>query len=216
MRLRILHSLVAGAVVAACTHSQQIPTEVSAGRPSAQKLRMAQVEFGSQAKFVACPDESCPSRTPKTLALAEPIRPVALPAPEPVPVRESPRQALPEPLPRQRTMTTQEMSLEFPFGGADLTPSARAKLRSAIGRVEKAKRIVIKGRTDSVGAEPANDRIALARAVTVRNFIRQLAPAAGGVIVVESKGSCCYVADNDSPVARARNRRVELVFEYES
>lgn len=216
MRFRILHSLVAGAVVAACTHSQQIPTEVSAGRPPAQKLRLAQVEFGSQAKFVACPDDSCPSRTPKTLALAEPIRPVALPAPEPVPAHESRQPAIQEALARPKAMTNEGLTLEFPFGGANLTPATRAKLRSAIGRVAKAKRIVIKGRTDSIGAEPANDRIALARAVTVRNFIRQLAPAAGGVIVVESKGSCCYVADNDSPSARARNRRVELVFEYES
>lgn len=209
MKYRVLHCLLAGAVVAACAQTQEAPKEARHSRPPIERHRLAQVDYGGQAKFMVCEDERCPTRTPKTLASTEPVRAVVLPIPD------GPPPAAPASLPPVRTANTDELTLEFPFGGVALTPPARAKLRSAFGRLNKATRIVIKGRSDAVGTEPANDRIALARAVSVRNYLRQLSPTAAGVIVVESKGSCCYVADNDSPASRARNRRVEIVFQYE-
>jgi outer membrane protein OmpA-like peptidoglycan-associated protein len=76
----------------------------------------------------------------------------------------------------------------------------------------QAARIVISGRTDSTGEAQANNRLALSRAIATRNFLRQQIPGVDNVIVIDAKGSCCFVADNATPQGRARNRRVDVAF----
>lgn len=209
MNFRLVHSVLAGAVIAACTHAPQAIRETSTSTPQPNPVvRLVQLHFGSDARFGLCVEPACPSRTPKTLATVppEPIRPVALasePEPRPVPT--------PTPTTRERSET---ITIEFPFSGSTLSSEARARLAASFGLAKSASRIVIRGRTDSVGVEVANDRIALARAVAARNFIRQNLPSAVNTIVIESKGSCCYVADNDSKAGRARNRRIEIEFTF--
>ena len=73
-------------------------------------------------------------------------------------------------------------------------------------------RIVISGRTDSVGPEEFNQQLALARAMAVRNFIRDAVPDLPNVIAIDAKGRCCFIASNDDEGGRSRNRRVEVVF----
>lgn len=209
MKFRLVHSVLAGAVIAACAHAPGASRETGASSRQPQPpVRLVQLNFGTDARFGLCVDPACPSRTPKTIAKVapEPIRPVVLEA-EP----ESKPADTPAPAAADRRET---ISVEFPFGGSALTSDARARLAAALGLAKSASKIVIRGRTDSIGLEAANDRIALARAVAARNFIRQNLPSAANTIVIESKGSCCYVADNDSPASRARNRRIELEFTF--
>ena len=54
--------------------------------------------------------------------------------------------------------------------------------------------------------------IALARAGAVRDHIKRVSPAQPNDIRIDARGLCCYIANNDTPEGRARNRRVEVVF----
>jgi outer membrane protein OmpA-like peptidoglycan-associated protein len=102
--------------------------------------------------------------------------------------------------------------LTFPFGSAALTAESRQTLRRSLRLARESDRIVISGRTDSVGPDEVNQQLALARALAVRNFIRDAVPDLPNVIAIDAKGRCCFVASNDDESGRSRNRRVEVVF----
>ena len=93
-----------------------------------------------------------------------------------------------------------------------LSAQEKKRIRDFLPVARQAARIVISGRTDSTGEEQANDRLALSRAIATRNFLRQQIPGVDNVIVIDAKGSCCFVADNATPEGRARNRRVDVAF----
>jgi hypothetical protein len=85
-------------------------------------------------------------------------------------------------------------------------------LRRSLRLARESDRIVISGRTDSVGPDEVNQQLALARALAVRNFIRDAVPDLPNVIAIDAKGRCCFIAPNDDEGGRSRNRRVEVVF----
>jgi outer membrane protein OmpA-like peptidoglycan-associated protein len=99
----------------------------------------------------------------------------------------------------------------FASSSAFLADDAKGRLRQVLPFARTANRIVISGRTDDVGDKGVNEKLALARALAVRNFLRDEAPDLPGVISIDARGLCCFVAPNDPP-GRAKNRRVELVF----
>ncbi|MGZ5172051.1 MAG: OmpA family protein [Burkholderiales bacterium] len=101
--------------------------------------------------------------------------------------------------------------LHFPLSSAKLTTADKAALNKLILNASKANRIVISGRTDNVGSDIANRVLALARANTVRDYLGSKLPLPRDALVVDAKGSCCYIASNDTPEGRKRNRRVEIV-----
>ena len=70
---------------------------------------------------------------------------------------------------------------------------------------------MIAGRTDNAGSDAANQAVALARANTVRDYLRAKLPAGGDALLVDAQGSCCFIASNDTPEGRKQNRRVEVV-----
>ena len=63
-----------------------------------------------------------------------------------------------------------------------------------------------------MGSDEVNQKLALARALAVRNYIRDAVPDLPNVIVIDAKGRCCFIAPNDSEGGRSKNRRVEVVF----
>lgn len=67
--------------------------------------------------------------------------------------------------------------------------------------------IEVQGHTCDIGTEPANDRIGLARAHVVAEYLRTRGVEAGRIRVV-SKGDSVPVAPNDSEANRRLNRRV--------
>ncbi len=106
----------------------------------------------------------------------------------------------------------QVLVLEFATDSAVLTPAHRTLLDNAARALGRAERVLIVGRTDNVGPDAPNQVIALARAGAVRDHIKRVSSAQPKDIRIDARGLCCYVASNDTPEGRARNRRVEVVF----
>ena len=75
----------------------------------------------------------------------------------------------------------------------------------------RAKQIIVRGRTDSIGSRDLNERIARARAVNGKRLLID-----NGVdekkVALHYSANTDYVASNATPDGRARNRRVEFVF----
>lgn len=217
-------AVVLVAATASCAVVPRAPeaqAQTTSVRPA--PLRIVQLNFGQNAYFAACAEPACPSLTPKTLP-----GPAALPvaatgtelstqglaasmAVQPSPSAPPRAAAVPASAPRADSADT-HILLTFPFGSASLTAESRQTLRRSLHLARQSDRIVISGRTDSVGTAEVNQHLALARALAVRNFIRDAVPDLPNVIAIDAKGRCCFIAPNDDESGRSRNRRVEVVF----
>jgi outer membrane protein OmpA-like peptidoglycan-associated protein len=204
-------------------HTADAPTPTIAAQVRPAPLRIAQMSFGPNAYFAACAEPACPSPTPKTLpgTVARPVVAAAsevvgqrLPAPAAAdsPRTEEPDRPLTASASRDPSAADTHILLTFAFGSAALTTESRQVLRRSLRLARESDRIVISGRTDSVGPEEFNQQLALARAMAVRNFIRDAVPDLPNVIAIDAKGRCCFIASNDDEGGRSRNRRVEVVF----
>jgi len=101
--------------------------------------------------------------------------------------------------------------VNFGFGRSDLRPRAKpvldrgAQQLNSIGNVP----IQIIGYTDSVGSDSYNNRLGLARATAVRDYLVQ-AGVDPNRIAVSSGGKSNPVASNRTAAGRALNRRVVI------
>jgi len=194
-----------------CTLTTKEVHPTATPQAKANASHIAQLERGREAYFAQCITPACPTTTPKTLAVAParsqsstqgdsgPIEPV-------VPIKPfETAQSIPARKP-------QVLILEFATDSAVLTPAHRTLLNNAAGDLGRAGRVLIVGRTDNVGPDAPNQAIALARAGAVRDHIKRVSPSLPDDIRIDARGLCCYVASNDTPEGRARNRRVEVVF----
>jgi outer membrane protein OmpA-like peptidoglycan-associated protein len=189
--------------------------------------RLVQFSFGTQAAFGVCVEPACPVVTPKTLSTAgiAPMQAVTHRMPPTADaVRESgaPTGAAPTPsltppptlsaAPPHTDTAARKVIVAFPSASAQLTPPAVETLSASIRHARQSERIVISGRTDSVGNDHVNEALALARALSVRNYLRDQAPDLSAVIAIDARGRCCFVAPNETEEGRSRNRRVEIAF----
>lgn len=215
--LALSGAVVGALVLAACslqtTTRAQPPVPVHTSAAPADQ-RITQLDFGRAARFALCVEPTCPAVTRKTLAVAaipaaQPTVTEQLAAPkvEPAPIakREPSLAADPATPPRK-------LVLHFSTDSAALTVRHKFLLRSAIAELRKTDRIVIVGRTDSLGSEAQNQSLAFARAIAIRDHLLDLAPDLPARIVIDAKGLCCYAAPNETADGRSQNRRVELVF----
>ena len=134
-----------------------------------------------------------------------PPPPVAAPAPVvPVPVPVAPPVAVNE-------KVTFEAGANFDFDKSVVKAADQAKLADL---VDKSKAIalevmVVTGHTDSVGNDAYNQKLSIARADAVKNFL-----VGKGVeknrVYTEGKGSKSPLADNKTAEGRAKNRRVSV------
>jgi outer membrane protein OmpA-like peptidoglycan-associated protein len=97
------------------------------------------------------------------------------------------------------------------LGGVALSRFEKVALEKLVPLASKADRIVIAGRTDSIGSDSANQAVALARANAVRDYLRANLAVPDEAFVIDAQGSCCYIASNETPEGRKRNRRVEII-----
>ena len=127
---------------------------------------------------------------------------VVAPAPVPVPV------APPAPVSEKVQF---ESGANFDFDKSVVKPGDQAKLADL---VDKSKGIalevmVLTGHTDSVGTNAYNQKLSIARAEAVKNFL-----VGKGVernrVYTEGKGETSPLADNKSADGRAKNRRVAV------
>lgn len=105
----------------------------------------------------------------------------------------------------------------FEFDKATLTGKAKEELRRAADRIgtEAKGTVKIVGHTDDVGTEAYNLRLSVRRAEAVRKALRSLVRNPGVSFTAEGKGETQPAVKGTSERARARNRRVEVIFERE-
>lgn len=211
---------------ASCSYlprAQEVHAQRAAAPARPASLRIVQLSFGRNAYFAACAEPACPSLTPKTLpgtaslpvtAAASDLAVQGLAAGAvvgPAPSTTPRAAAVPASAPRADPANT-HILLTFPFGSSTLTAESRQTLRRSLRLAHESYRIVISGRTDSVGPDEVNHQLALARALAVRNSILDAVPDLPNVIAIDARGRCCFIAPNDDESGRSRNRRVEIVF----
>ncbi len=138
--------------------------------------------------------------------------PMAPPAPAPAPARPpapAPAPVVP-PAPVSEKVTFAADAF-FDFNKAVLKPEAQAKLADLVDKTQgvNLEVIIAVGHTDSVGSDAYNNKLSVARADAVKNFL-----VSKGVeknrVYTEGKGEGSPVADNKTAEGRAKNRRVEV------
>lgn len=206
-------------VAAACAGLNVEPRESALPRrPGPGDVGIGQVSFGAEAQFVLCPGGACSRPTPKTpAAVPSATAPATTPLANVGSARALPASsAIASP---SGTSTDGDngvsapLTLTFAPGASVLTPEMLQRLEQALPTARAAQRIVIRGRTDSTGAAPVNQRVALSRATSVREYFVANNVSAPHLVKLDARGRCCYVSDNATEAGRAQNRRVEIEFE---
>lgn len=83
---------------------------------------------------------------------------------------------------------------------------------SIVQILRHARRITIAGHTDSIGSDEYNKQLSLARAQSVRDYLRRRGIDASRM-KTEGYGKTRPMAPNESDEGRALNRRVEIEWE---
>ncbi len=111
------------------------------------------------------------------------------------------------------TKTILGSDITFAFGKHQLTAQGQLELdkiaQSVLGDLPLIEAIVIIGHTDSVGLEHSNQRLSEQRASSVANYLMSKGIPAT-LVQQEGRGEREPIADNQSKIGRAKNRRVEL------
>ena len=137
-----------------------------------------------------------PPPPPPAAVVRPPVAPAVVPVAPPVAVNEK---------------VTFESGANFDFDKSVVKAGDQAKLADL---VDKSKAIalevmVLTGHTDSVGADAYNQKLSIARADAVKNFL-----VGKGVeknrVYTEGKGEKSPLADNKTAEGRAKNRRVSV------
>ncbi len=158
--------------------------------------------------------------------------PEVAPAPAPAPAvglaavpqvqhaRNAPREAAADvanPVPAEEVPVSRpiisDVVLTFPFGRSELTDEAKDKLSGAISIPKASARmmsIALEGHADWTGPEGYNERLGLARAESVRQYMAEQLQIPADRISVVSYGETNPSAPNTTREGRAGNRRVVI------
>ena len=154
-----------------------------------------QIGYSPDVRFARCGSAVCPARTVKTLAQVDlASTQVIARAPAPPQVQE----------------IRKLIVVPFKSGSAQLADQEAKAIDMQFADAHRARRIAISGRTDDTGSPRGNDILARQRAEAVRDYLTKRRLNDTVEITLESKGSCCYVADNRLASGRSANRRVEM------
>lgn len=188
-------------------------TVPSRGQQPLSQQRIVQINFGREATYAVCSEPACPTVTPKTIASV--AQPSVLPTTQASPPATNTSSDVEVKAQSSESVAPpryEHMMVHFPSGASTLNTDAKRALDKVIPIARNADRIIISGRTDNVGTQKVNDSIALARALHVRNYMRDQMLDIRNTIEIDAKGSCCFISKNDTPDGRKENRRVEVVF----
>ena len=148
-----------------------------------------------QSDWRFCDTTECAKPTPKTILLVSSpplVAPVTLKAHEPL----------------QTITKTRTISVPFNFASASVTGQAEQVIRNEFAHQLSGTSILVIGRTDDLGSQAFNDRLAQKRAEAVAATLKRL--GVPGNVEIRSQGKCCYATTNRSEESRAKNRRVDL------
>jgi adhesin transport system outer membrane protein len=132
------------------------------------------------------------------------------PPPPPITVAATP--AAPASRPAAPVMSiTLSADAYFDFDKAILKPEGKSRLNEFTQQLKGREQdmLLTVGHTDSIGTDAYNDRLSLARAQSVRDYLVSVGIAAQR-IKIEGRGEREPVADNKTAEGRAKNRRVEI------
>ena len=187
MTLRPVAVLIVLSLLSGCAVEKTISTEV----PKRLSLTW------DRSDWRICDQRECPKPTSKSVFL------VATPSiVEPV-VREPTK-------PIRVARTLAPISVMFQFASATLSDLAEMEIKKAVALIEPGDSIFVEGRTDDLGSQAFNDRLAKRRAEVVAAYLKRL--GVESPIEIRSQGKCCYAIANNSDESRAINRRVDLHF----
>lgn len=102
----------------------------------------------------------------------------------------------------------------FDTSQATLKPAAQAALEALVPRIAaygSAVAVTVEGHTDSVGEDPANQRLSEARARAVGDALASRLRLDAARLTTVGHGETRPVASNDTEAGRARNRRVDII-----
>lgn len=103
-----------------------------------------------------------------------------------------------------------EMTFHFRFDQSSLIPEELKSMKSILGKIRYTPhRILVAGRTDSIGTESYNLRLSEKRAWTVREELVTHG-ANPKAIILRAYGETRPLADNDTTEGRAKNRSVTV------
>jgi outer membrane protein OmpA-like peptidoglycan-associated protein len=237
IRLAVSGAVAGGLMLTngACTHltlAEALPDAPPLADQPSGRQRLVQFRFGKDAAFGVCAEPACPVVTPKTLtagttASAHPVvnRSAAtfdLAAERRAADEFATSSGLPL-VPARPAMAAstaanipgaalRNLVIGFPVASASLTDAAKSSLSASIRDARLSGRIVISGRTDGVGDDQVNETLALARALSVRDYLLDQIPDLAAAISIDAKGRCCFIASNETQDGRSKNRRVEIAF----
>jgi len=97
----------------------------------------------------------------------------------------------------------------FDSGSAMIKPQMRPVLDQFAQGLSANQRVTIVGHTDNVGGDSLNNRLSLDRASSVRDYLR-MQGVDPSRIMVNGRGESQPIANNDTALGRAENRRVEV------
>jgi OOP family OmpA-OmpF porin len=138
------------------------------------------------------------------------------PPPPPPPAAAAPPPAAPPPPPPALQTGEKLLTLHgpnFDFDKATLTPEARRLLDDVAVKLKAnpGAKVGIEGHTDAMGSEPYNERLSLARANAVREYLISAGVPGSQIADVRGYGESKPIASNDTEEGRAENRRVEII-----
>ena len=187
MTLRPVAVLIVLSLLSGCAVEKTISTEV----PKRLSLTW------DRSDWRLCDQGECPNPTSKTVLLV-----AAPPTVEPV-FREPPK-------PVHVARKLAPISVTFQFASATLSDMAEMEIKKAVALIQPGDSILVDGRTDDIGSQAFNDRLARKRAEVVAAYLRRL--GVRSLVEIRSQGKCCYALANTSDESRAINRRVDLHF----
>lgn len=214
--------------LAACSSMEMAgPNPSVSPAPAAASMgaaRIAQSGFGGDARFALCQPTACPRPSAKSLPAPASTPVAAETSPSRAPLAQDAFALTPTVSHRSPPVSASEVIedpsplkvvVHFSFGRSELDAAGRNALDLAATQPLPVRRVLIAGRTDSIGPAAANESLAQARAEAVQRYLtaRHSRLLAGAEVRVQSQGACCYAAGNDSASGRAANRRVEVIFE---
>ncbi|GAB2855737.1 hypothetical protein GCM10027277_25380 [Pseudoduganella ginsengisoli] len=193
-------SLALPVLLAACSSLDRHAVVMEARRHSqVSGYRIAQLGHGEGSYYGFCLTPACPGVTAKTPADQD--KPIAQ-------MRQNDNTKIPMPA----LAAPSTLVVHFPTGSAVLDTHDAQRISQWSVRAGRLGTIAIAGRTDDVGAEALNHRLAGARARAVADYLRDQLGVAPARLSWEARGVCCYVGDNTTDSGRQANRRAEITF----
>jgi len=187
LTLRPVAVLIVLSLLSGCAVEKTISTEV----PKRLSLTW------DRSDWRICDQRECPAPTSKTVLLV-----AASPTVDTV-FKEPPK-------PVQVARKLAPISVTFQFASATLSDLAEMEIKKAVALIEPGDSVFVEGRTDDIGSQAFNDRLAKRRAEVVATYLKRL--GVKSPVDIRSQGKCCYATANNSDESRAINRRVDLHF----